>query len=98
MSERSDVTPCSYGLVVAEALSYAYLLLVWFSLPAYLPTIIEGMGLTGTRAGVLAGAVPLTCIPLALFSGLAVNRVGPARSLAGRALVVLIVGSALRDV
>ena len=88
MSEPPGVTWRSYALVVAGALSYTCLLFVWFSLPAYLTTIIAEVGLTGTQAGVLAGAVPLTYIPLSLFSGLAVDRVGPARSLAAGSVVV----------
>ncbi|MFC6716670.1 CynX/NimT family MFS transporter [Natrialbaceae archaeon GCM10025810] len=55
---------------------------IWFSLPAYLPVIIDELRLSGTQAGVVAGAVPLTYIPLALVSGLVVDRVGPGRSLA----------------
>ncbi|WP_250137753.1 MFS transporter [Halorientalis salina] len=86
MSDRT-VTWRSYGLVVAGALSYTCLLFVWFSLPAYLSTIIAEVGLSGTEAGLLAGAVPLTYIPLALFSGLAVDRIGPARSLAAGLIV-----------
>lgn len=71
----------AYALLVAGTLVYTSLMFSWFSLPAYLPTIIEDVGLTDTQAGILAGAVPLTYIPLALFSGLAVDRVGPGRSL-----------------
>ncbi|THE65591.1 MFS transporter [Salinadaptatus halalkaliphilus] len=52
---------------------------VWFSLPAYLPTIIEEVGLSSTQAGILAGAIPATYIPLALATGLFVDRVGPGR-------------------
>ncbi|WP_436900934.1 MFS transporter [Halovenus halobia] len=70
-----------YGLLVAGTLVYTSLMFSWFSLPAYLPTIIADVGLSGTQAGLLAGAVPLTYIPLALFSGLAVDRIGPGRSL-----------------
>ena len=70
-----------YGLLVAGTLVYTSLMFSWFSLPAYLPTIIEDVGLSETQAGILAGAVPLTYIPLALFSGLAVDRIGPGRSL-----------------
>ena len=77
-----------YGLVVAGTLCYTLLMFSWFSLPAYLPTIIEEIGLSGAQAGVLAGAVPLTYIPLALFSGLAVDRVGPGPSL-GVALALI---------
>ncbi|MFC4439465.1 MULTISPECIES: MFS transporter [Natrialbaceae] len=72
----------AYGLVTVATLSYTCLMFVWFSLPAYLSTIIAELGLSGTQAGVVAGAVPLTYIPLALFSGLAVDRIGPGRSLA----------------
>lgn len=87
----------AYLLVLAGAGIYAALTFVWFSLPAYLPVIIEEAELTGTEAGILAGAVPLTYIPLALFSGLAVDRIGPARSLAG-ALLLFGTGQALRSV
>ncbi|MFB6142961.1 MAG: CynX/NimT family MFS transporter [Halorientalis sp.] len=80
----------AYALVVAGGLGYACLTFAWFSLPAYLPTVIAEVGLSATEAGLLAGAVPLTYVPLALFSGLAVDRVGPARSLgAGLAVVGL---------
>ena len=72
----------AYGLVLVGTLAYLLLTFVWFSLPAYLTTVIEDVGLTGTEAGLLVGAVPLTYIPLALFSGLAVDRLGPGRSLA----------------
>ncbi|QSX00269.1 CynX/NimT family MFS transporter [Haloterrigena alkaliphila] len=76
-----------YALVALGALSYTCLMFVWFSLPAYLPVIIDEVGLSGTQAGVLAGAVPLTYIPLALFSGIAVDRIGPGRSLAAGVLI-----------
>jgi len=72
----------SYALVGLGTAVYASLMFSWFSLPAYLPAIIEDVGLSGTQAGILAGAVPLTYVPFALFSGLAVDRVGPGRSLA----------------
>ena len=77
----------SYALVALGALSYTCLTFVWFSLAAYLPEIIADVGLTGTQAGVLAGAVPLTYIPLALFSGLAIDRVGAGPSIGAGALV-----------
>jgi cyanate permease len=86
MGDRTRVR--SYALVVAGSLVYTALMFTWFSLPAYLPTIIDDVGLTGAQAGLLAGAVPLTYIPLALFSGLAVDRVGPGRAL-GAALFVI---------
>lgn len=77
----------AYGLVVAATASYTCLMFIWFSLPAYLPTIITDVGLTNTQAGILAGAVPLTYIPLALGSGLAVDRVGPGRMIGAGVLV-----------
>ncbi|ADB62263.1 major facilitator superfamily MFS_1 [Haloterrigena turkmenica DSM 5511] len=76
-----------YGLVAFGALSYTCLMFVWFSLPAYLSVIIDDVGLSSTQAGILTGAVPLTYIPLALFSGIAVDRIGPGRSLAAGVLI-----------
>jgi cyanate permease len=93
----SSVVSRRYGLVVAGALCYTSLTFVWFSLPAYLATIIAEVGLSGTEAGLLAGAVPLTYIPIALFSGLAVDRIGPARSLAV-GLVVAGIAQVVRSV
>ncbi|PSQ14287.1 MFS transporter [Halobacteriales archaeon QS_8_69_73] len=77
----------AYALVVAGAASYTCLLFVWFTLPAYLSVVAADLGLSSTEAGVLAGAVPLTYVPLALVSGLAVDRIGPARSLAAGLVV-----------
>ncbi|WP_226022785.1 CynX/NimT family MFS transporter [Halomicrobium salinisoli] len=96
--ETPDAAPTawSYGLVVAGALSYGCLLFVWFSLPAYLSTVVDQVGLSGTEAGVLTGAVPLTYVPLALFSGLAVDRIGPVRSIAA-GLVVFGTAQAVRS-
>lgn len=81
MGSRRTGDRRAYGLTLAAAVSYTCLMFVWFSLPAYLPTIIDDVGLTNTQAGVLAGAIPLTYIPLALFSGLAVDRLGPGRAI-----------------
>ncbi|WP_121741717.1 MFS transporter [Natronorubrum halophilum] len=76
-----------YGLVLLGSGSYTCLMFVWFSLPAYLPVIIDDVGLSSTQAGILAGAVPLTYIPIALLSGLAVDRISPGRSLAAGVLL-----------
>lgn len=76
-----------YRLVGVGSLSYTCLMFIWFSLPAYLSQITTDIGLSGTQAGILVGAVPVTYVPLALFSGLAVDRIGPVRSLAGGLLV-----------
>lgn len=72
----------AYGIVVVATLAYTCLMFIWFSLPAYLAPIIDELGLTGTQAGAVVGAIPLTYIPLALFSGVVVDRMGPGRSLA----------------
>jgi cyanate permease len=77
----------AYGLVIVGTFTYTFLLFVWFSLPAYLTTIIEELGLSGFEAGIVVGAVPLTYIPIALFSGVAVDRIGPGRSLAAGVVV-----------
>lgn len=76
-----------YGLLVAASVNYTCLMFLWFSLPAYLPVVITDVGLTNTQAGVLAGAIPLTYIPLALVSGLAVDRFGPGRTIGGGILL-----------
>jgi len=76
-----------YGLVAAATLCYTLLMFVWFSLPAYLVVITDEVGLTGTQAGLLVGAVPLTYVPLALVSGLAVDRLGPGVSLAAGVVI-----------
>lgn len=72
-----------YRVVAAGTVSYTCLMFIWFSLPAYLSEITTELGLSNTQAGILVGAVPVTYIPLAVFSGLAVDRIGPVRSLAG---------------
>lgn len=77
----------AFAILVAGALAYTWLMFVWFALPAYLPAVIEDLSLSDTQAGIVVGAVPLTYIPLALFSGLFVDRVGPGRSLALGTLV-----------
>lgn len=64
------------ALLTLGGVGYAALLFVWFVLPAYLQPIIDDLGLTGTQAGLLAGAIPLTYVPLGLASGLVVDRLG----------------------
>lgn len=64
------------ALLTLGGIGYGALLFVWFALPSYLGPVIDGLGLTGTQAGVLAGAVPLTYVPLGLASGLLIDRVG----------------------
>lgn len=80
----------AYGLTLLAALTYTSLMFCWFTLPAYLSTIQTELTLTGTQAGLVAGAVPLVYIPLALVSGLIVDRVGAGRSLSvGLAIVAV---------
>lgn len=76
-----------WPLVVVGSFSYTCLAFVWFTLPAFLTPISDELGLSGTSAGILVGAVPLTYIPLALFSGLAVDRFGPGRTIAAGAMI-----------
>ncbi len=77
----------AYGTVVVGTVGYTCLMFIWFSLPAYLSTIIADLELSGTQAGVVAGAIPLTYIPIALGMGIVVDRVGPGRSLAAGVIV-----------
>jgi cyanate permease len=80
-----------------QAVLHFCLMFVWFSLLAYLTAVIDDLGLTSTQAGVLAGAVPLTYIPLALITGLVVDRVG-SRTAIGVSLAVFGGAQVLRAV
>lgn len=82
-------------LLILGSGGYACLMFAWFSLPAYLSVVTAALGLTNTQAGVLAGAVPLTYVPVALFSGLVVDRVGARRAL-GVGLALVGIAHALR--
>jgi cyanate permease len=62
-------------------LAYSGLMLVWFSVAAYLAEIVAELGLTSTQAGLLTGAIPLTYVPVALFSGVVTDRIGPYRAI-----------------
>lgn len=73
---RRPTTAENAALLALGGIGYGALLFVWFSFPAYLGPIIEALGLSGTQAGILAGAIPLTYIPLGLLSGLVIDRVG----------------------
>jgi len=78
----------SYALLLLGSLAYGCLLFAWFSLPAYLPTVRADLGLSNTQAGLLAGAVPLTYVPIGLFSGALTDRFGGERAVgAGVTLV-----------
>jgi cyanate permease len=76
-----------YLLLGLGTLAYSCLTFVWFSLAAYLPVVIDDLGLTATQAGLLTGAIPLTYVPVSLVSGSLVDRIGPYRGI-GAGLVV----------
>jgi cyanate permease len=87
MDESNVNTRRAYGLVVAATTTYVALMFVWFSVPAYLSVVAGEVGLSSLQAGLLVGAVPLTYVPLALFSGIVVDRKGPGVSLAAGTLL-----------
>ena len=79
------------ALLALGSLGYAAFTFAWFTVPAFLSPIVADLGLSSTLAGVVNGAIPLTYVPLALASGLVVDRIGPGRSIG---LGLLLVGSA----
>ena len=85
----------SYLLLALASVGYFLYTFSWFSLAAYLVPVIEELGLTATEAGVVTGAVQLSYIPLALVSGLVIDRVGSRRAL-GVGLLVVGVAHVLR--
>jgi cyanate permease len=93
--ERPELSAASYLLLAGGSLGYFLFLFAWFLLPAFLAPVIDGLGLTGTQAGVVAGAVQATYVPLGLASGLVIDRVGARRAIAG-GLAVLGAAQALR--
>ncbi|MFC7165428.1 CynX/NimT family MFS transporter [Halospeciosus flavus] len=70
-----------YALLGLGSLAYTALMFVWFSVPAWLAALSADFGLTSTQAGLLTGAVPLTYVPVALFSGVVTDYVGPYRAI-----------------
>jgi cyanate permease len=86
------VPPSSYVLVVLGGLSYLALMINWFALPAFLGPISDELGLSGTQAGALVGAVPLTYVPLSLLTGLALDRIGARRGIAAAVAVFGVAG------
>ena len=96
MAEDSTAT-ASYVLLVLASVGYFLFMFSWFSLAAYLVPVIEDLGLSGTEAGVVTGAVQLSYIPLALVSGLAIDRLGARRSL-GAGLFVIGVAHVCRGI
>ncbi len=84
----------AFLLVVLGAASYLCLMVVWFLLPPFLPVVTAELGLSGTEAGVLAGAIPLTYVPLSLATGLVLDRIGARRGIAVGLVLVGIGGAA----
>ena len=82
-------------LVGVGGVCYAAFTFAWFPLPAFLAPIVAELGLSGTLAGIVAGAIPLTYVPVALASGLVVDRVGAGRAIGG-GLAIVGVAHALR--
>ncbi|MFB6166298.1 MAG: CynX/NimT family MFS transporter [Haloarculaceae archaeon] len=82
------VTPGSWVLLALGSLAYLLYTFSWFLLAAFLDPIAAGLGLSPTQAGIVAGAVPLSYVPLALASGLLVDRIGPARAIGGGSVLV----------
>ena len=91
MSNPETVTRRGYLLLALGSAAYACFTFVWFTVPAFLPPIVQDLGLSSTMAGLVAGAIPLTYIPLALASGLVVDRIGPGRAIA---IGLLLLGTA----
>ncbi|MFC7154252.1 CynX/NimT family MFS transporter [Halomarina halobia] len=94
---REDVPLRSYLLVALGGFAYCCLTFVWFSLPAFLAPVSDALGLSGTEAGVLVGAIPLTYVPLSLASGLVVDRIGPFRAI-GAGTVLFGIAQILRGI
>lgn len=86
----------SYALLVGGSVGYFLFLFSWFLLPAFLSPIIADLGLSSTEAGIVTGAIPLSYIPLALVSGLVIDRIGAPNAI-GIGLVVLGVAHAVRS-
>ena len=72
-----------YAVLGAGTVAYACLMAVWFSPAAYLGAIVADLGLSSAQAGLLTGAIPLTYVPVALFSGVITDRIGPYRAIGG---------------
>jgi cyanate permease len=96
MTDDETVTRRGYLLLALGSLGYACFTFAWFVVPAFLQPIVRELGLSSTMAGLVTGAIPLTYVPLALVSGLVVDRIGPGRAI-GIGLFVLGSAAALRS-
>lgn len=83
------------ALVGLGSAAYCCFAFVWFVFPAFLNPISAELGLTSTEAGLVNGTIPLTYIPIALASGLVIDRIGPGRAI-GIGLVVMGAAQAVR--
>lgn len=93
---NSTVAPSSYVLLVLGSVSYFLFLFVWFLLPAFLTAIATDLGLSNTQAGLVTGAIQLIYIPMALISGIVIDRIG-ARNAIFIGIVLFGVGHGLRS-
>lgn len=75
-------------LVGLGSVCYAAFTFAWFALAAFLAPIVAELGLSSTLAGIVTGAIPLTYVPVALASGLVVDRIGPGRAIGGGLAIV----------
>jgi len=94
--DRTSPSWEAYVLLAGGTVAYFLFLFVWFLLPAFLSPIIDALGLSGTEAGIVAGAVQLVYVPLALASGVVADRIGAANAI-GAGLAILGAGGALRS-
>ena len=85
----------AYLLLGLASVGYFLFTFSWYSLAAYLVPITAELGLSGTQAGVVTGAVQLSYVPISLVSGLVIDRLGSRRSL-GVGLAVIGIAHVLR--
>ena len=85
----------AYLLLGLASVGYFLFTFSWYSLAAYLVLITAELGLSGTQAGVVTGAVQLSYVPISLVSGLVIDRLGSRRSL-GVGLAVIGIAHVLR--
>jgi cyanate permease len=77
----TDRARLRYLLLGLGSVAYTCLMFVWFSVAAFLGEITAALSLSSTQAGILTGAIPLTYVPVALFSGYLIDRIGPFRAI-----------------
>ena len=95
-ADEPRTTAGSYALLLLGSVGYALYTFDWFLLSAFLDPVIAALDLSGTEAGVVTGAVPLSYVPLALVSGLVVDRAG-AHNAVGVGLLLVGAAGAVRS-